>query len=99
VIANSSIGINDGLTHYVALNLQPMGVQIVEDNAMKGFWLTNTTGPFQVEMDWQILTVCRKKPKSVGTDWVDLWDCNWSQAAGGVACSQLVTGFEQLKVT
>jgi hypothetical protein len=55
VIANSSIAINDGLTHHVALNLQATGVQIVEDNAVKGFWATNTTGPFKVEMDWQIL--------------------------------------------
>jgi hypothetical protein len=69
VIANSNIGINDGLTHYVALNLQPTGMQIVEDNAVKGFWLTNTTGPFQVEMDWQILTVSvRKNPNQL--EWI-----------------------------
>ncbi|KAJ7823372.1 hypothetical protein B0H13DRAFT_1919648 [Mycena leptocephala] len=86
VIANSSIGINDGLTHHVALNLQPTGVQIVEDNAVRGFWLTNTTGPFQVEMDWQILTDVGKNPNQL--EWIGSacqlgWDCNWSKPLAG----------------
>jgi hypothetical protein len=55
VVANSRIGVNDGIAHHVSLNLQLTGVQIVEDDVVKGFWTTNTTGPFEVEMDWQIL--------------------------------------------
>ncbi|KAJ7433272.1 hypothetical protein FB451DRAFT_1314272 [Mycena latifolia] len=57
LIGNSSIAINDNISHHVALNLQPTGVQVVEDGAVKGFWTTNTTGLFEVEMDWQILDV------------------------------------------
>ncbi|KAJ7456968.1 hypothetical protein FB451DRAFT_1275410 [Mycena latifolia] len=51
VISDSSIAINDNVSHHVALNLQPTGVQVVEDGAVKGFWTTNTTGSFEVEMD------------------------------------------------
>ncbi|KAJ6578826.1 hypothetical protein DFH09DRAFT_1148420 [Mycena vulgaris] len=55
VIADSNIAINDNISHHVALNLQPTGVQVVEDGIVKGFWTTDTTGSFEVEMDWQIL--------------------------------------------
>ncbi|KAJ7267484.1 hypothetical protein C8J57DRAFT_1717833 [Mycena rebaudengoi] len=55
LIGDSGIAINDQIYHHVVLNLQPAGVQIVEDGAVKGFWNTSTAGPFPVEMDWQIL--------------------------------------------
>ncbi|KAJ7270924.1 hypothetical protein C8J57DRAFT_1468126 [Mycena rebaudengoi] len=55
LIGDSGIIINDQIYHHVVLNLQPAGVQIVEDGVVKGFWNTSTAGPFPVEMDWQIL--------------------------------------------
>ncbi|KAJ7938033.1 hypothetical protein B0H13DRAFT_2302120 [Mycena leptocephala] len=57
LIADSNIAINDYISHHVALNLQPTGVQVVEDGVVKGFWSSNTAGSFEVKMDWQILDV------------------------------------------
>ncbi|KAJ7756274.1 hypothetical protein B0H16DRAFT_1721875 [Mycena metata] len=55
VLGDSSIEINDGKAHKVALKLQSTGVQIVEDGVVKGFHTTDTGTPSKVEFDWQIL--------------------------------------------
>ncbi|KAJ7042840.1 hypothetical protein C8F04DRAFT_1251652 [Mycena alexandri] len=55
VICDSSIEINDGKAHHIVLNLQPTGVQIVEDGVVKGLYTTNTGTASKVQFDWQIL--------------------------------------------